>query len=110
MAKDEPDWTLDDGDPVDTPERRKPKRMITDFLGDKHISKLSEAAKRATYEDLLRKMGFVPPDDTSSNPSMGSLTDADLLTIARAIEDKTGWRYFKTQPPACCCTWPGWPR
>jgi len=86
-----------------------PSHSLTDFLGSDREPRLRGKAKTATYEDLLRTLGFDPPDDPKPLKVL-PLNDDELLSIAEAIQEKTGWVYNKPAPPACCCTWPGWPR
>jgi hypothetical protein len=113
---DEPNWTRQTGDPIDVG-RRNPARKLTDFLGRNFTDEWPPELKALTYEDLLRINGWIPPDNddadsqeaAASKARVAAIDEQDLMDkLALAIQQKTGWKYISDEPPACCCTWPGW--
>jgi hypothetical protein len=80
----------------------QPDKPLTEILGARHLSQLTANAKRATYADLLRKMGYT----LKTSPATVDLSDEDLRTIAEALAEKTGWTYTPTIINACCSCLP----
>jgi hypothetical protein len=93
---------IDPGEGYNQDDLFQPDKPLTQILGANHLGKLSANARRATYADLLKKMGYT----LKTSPATVDLSDEDLRTIAEALAEKTGWTYTPTIINACCSCLP----